>query len=192
MTYATISFMMIMTSLGLTVNFLVHYALLYIIRQPAPMSKLNEFQYASKYGMPAFASQYIVFLFGFLVLFTILYHQKPLSMFYMVFTYIFGVVCIFQRIHYHRNTPNQILVGGLVGIVVCVLYIALIDMVLVRYQTPIVAFCRTIFRVTDKRMVSKNVHERLPALSFVDDILVDKEQYVTHMAELLLYLMDEG
>lgn len=191
MTYRDISITLLLASLGVSINWGVNLALLYIIQQPAPISSISHGEYASQYGMPAFASQYFVFLFGFFTLFSLLYHQKSLTTFYLAITYIFGVLCLFGRIHYNKNTPNQLLAGSIAGLVVCCLYIFLIDVLILPHQVKLELLFRRFFSITDEYMLTKNVHESLPGIGMleyrkVDNIIISERAYFNHMAGIIL------
>jgi hypothetical protein len=133
-TLKDMSIMCMFATLGTCLNWLLNLALEYIIRQPAPTPTVDYNSYASQYGMPAFTSQYIVFLFGFFVLFGTLYHQETLPSIHIALTYVMLVMCLFGQIHYNYNTDEQIIVGSAVGALFCIIYMLFVHFFIIPRQ----------------------------------------------------------
>jgi hypothetical protein len=170
-TFKEVSLETLLATTGCGINWLVNLALLYLIQDPVPRGANPYDRWESHYGMPAFNSQFFVFLFSFFLLFSLLYHQKMLPAMYIALTYIIGVLSLLGQVHYKQNTPTQLLVGGVVGAVVCVVYLALIDLLVVPYQRPLVRFFRRIFTINDTALLSRDHLYLVPTPEFFESLL---------------------
>jgi|LauGreStaDraftv2_3_1035109.scaffolds.fasta_scaffold79139_2 membrane-associated phospholipid phosphatase len=94
--------------LGVVFNMLVIIMLKIIIKQKRPIPKLH-----LDYGMPSGHSQMATFV-------TTLIHFYNFRLF--IISSLFCCVTFWQRIHFQHHFPHQVFVGGILGIIMALLY----------------------------------------------------------------------
>lgn len=188
-TFHDMTIMTLLASFGALLNFGVNTALTYIIQQPAPLSSISYGEYQATYGMPSFVSQYLVFLFGFFLMFSMIYHQKSLSSLYIAVTYVLWVVCIFIYVHYNINTGAQLLVGAIIGALLCVAYMVFAHFVVIPRQSHFVQLFKNFMAIRDDKRLADSIHNKQPGHQFFDELL--QKNPLSSEVEVIRTLVDD-
>jgi hypothetical protein len=105
---------------GTWADFGLNTLLRYLIAERGPHPTMQH----HAYEMPASSSQQLLCVVTMCVLFSMVYHVRPRTLF-LVWAYVFGVLAMYARLYFRINTLSQLAVGAMVGTVEGVVYSAL-------------------------------------------------------------------
>lgn len=139
-------------------DYCVNLGLRYAIRDPSPNGALAH----HAWEMPASSSQAMLCLGTMVILFLLLYNVQQYTL-YMLTLYVMGTAALFSRLYRDINTPEQLIVGALVGVLEGCVYTTIWHLLGYPYARRIIKWWPLrVYGINDSLMASRRLVDASP------------------------------